>query len=307
MVSPQDSPYLVKTPLTQIVYKLPVTEYPNHKFIGCSDIIDYEIHNKLGEGTFGEVHKGIHKKTNKVVALKRILMHNEKEGIPITAIREIKILKMLSHTNVINLIDMAIGVDESNSNTDANNEAQPSIYMIFPYMDHDLAGLLENPKVKFTEAQIKWYMKQLLEGTFYLHQHKILHRDLKDNKGVLKIGDFGLSRPLQEKSLTGCVVTRWYRAPELLLKERRYDTAIDMWAIGCVFGEMLKGSPILRGRSDQDQLDLIFKLCGTPTEEDWPDLLDKLLVCNPQNRATAFAALDHDYFFTEPLPADPKE
>ncbi|CAG8828576.1 8909_t:CDS:1, partial [Dentiscutata erythropus] len=88
------------------------------------------------------------------------------------------------------------------------------------------------------------------------------------NKG--EIGDFGLSHHLRDKSLTGCVVTRWYRAPELLLKERRYDTAIDMWAIGCVFGEMLKGSPILRGRSDQDQLDLIFKLCGTPTEEDWP-------------------------------------
>ncbi|CAG8775970.1 7781_t:CDS:2, partial [Acaulospora morrowiae] len=140
------------------------------------------------------------------------------------------------------------------------SDEPPSIYMVFPYMDHDLAGLLENPKVQFSEAQIKCYLKQLLEGTYYLHQQKILHRDLKaanlliDNKGILKIADFGLSRPLQDKTLTGCVVTRWYRAPELLLKHKRYNTAIDMWAIG----------------SDQDQLDLIFRLCGTPTEETWP-------------------------------------
>src|SRR5205085_3488128 len=131
----------------------------------------------------------------------------------------------------------------------------PPIYMVFPYMDHDLAGLIENKNVKFTTPQIKCYMKQLLEGTFYLHQQNIMHRDLKaanlliDNNGILKIADFGLSRPIRNKTLTGCVVTRWYRAPELLLGERRYTTAIDMWAIGCVFGEILLRTPILMGNS----------------------------------------------------------
>ncbi|RIB19909.1 kinase-like domain-containing protein [Gigaspora rosea] len=334
--SPEGSPYRIKTPqLTP--YSKPYTDYPQHKFHGCSSIDDYELMDKLGEGTFGEVHKGKHTKSGKIVALKRILMHNEKEGIPITAIREIKILRQLSHQNVVSLSDMAIEYDTP-------SDTQPSIYMVFPYMDHDLAGLLENPDVNFTASQIKCYLKQLLEGTFYLHNQHILHRDLKaanlliDNKGILKIADFGLSRPLQEKTLTGCVVTRWYRAPELLLKSKRYDTAIDMWAIGCVFGEMLKGKPILPGRSDQDQLDQIYRLCGTPTESTWEgyttlsngmeivpnkyprkvvsefekygtqaaDLLDKILVCNPKDRLNAFQALDHDYFFTEPFPADPK-
>ncbi|CAG8444359.1 3754_t:CDS:2 [Diversispora eburnea] len=116
----------------------------------------------------------------------------------------------------------------------------------------------------FTKSKAKQIYLSYCNPKFNVSQSPV-----KDNKG--EIGDFGLSHHLRDKSLTGCVVTRWYRAPELLLKERRYDTAIDMWAIRCVFGEMLKGSPILRGRSDQDQLDLIFKLCGTPTEEDWPD------------------------------------
>ncbi|CAG8487327.1 12092_t:CDS:10 [Ambispora gerdemannii] len=336
--SDSPSPYAPRTPM-DIYENTGLTEYPNHEFAGCSSIEDYTILDKLGEGTFGEVHKGQHKSSGKIVALKRIIMHNEKEGIPITAIREIKILRQLNHTNVISLSDMAIQYA-----TDA--ESTPSIYMVFPYMDHDLAGLLENPSVKFTPPQIKCYLKQLLEGTFYLHQQRILHRDLKaanlliNNQGILKIADFGLSRPMIEKSLTGCVVTRWYRPPELLLGERRYNTAIDMWAVGCVFAEMLRGAPILPGRSDMDQLDLIFKLCGSPNEKSMPgwqklpgcrdlkpaimyerkvvfeyqkygtqaaDLLDRLLVLNPAKRLTAFDALDHDYFWTDPMPADPKD
>ncbi|CAG8549033.1 2321_t:CDS:10 [Ambispora leptoticha] len=336
--SDSPSPYAPRTPM-DIYENTGLTEYPGHQFAGCSSIEDYIILDKLGEGTFGEVHKGQHKNTGKIVALKRIIMHNEKEGIPITAIREIKILRQLNHANVISLNDMAIQYA-----TDA--ESTPSIYMVFPYMDHDLAGLLENPNVKFSQPQIKCYLKQLLEGTFYLHQQRILHRDLKaanlliNNQGILKIADFGLSRPMIEKSLTGCVVTRWYRPPELLLGERRYNTAIDMWAVGCVFAEMLRGAPILPGRSDMDQLDLIFKLCGSPNEKSMPgwqklpgcrdlkpaivyerkvvseyqkygtqaaDLLDKLLVLNPAKRLTAFGALDHDYFWTDPMPSDPKD
>lgn len=311
------------------------------KYVGCSRITDYELDDKLGEGTFGEVHKARRKATGELVALKRILMHNEKDGVPITAIREIKILKELHHKNIVPLSDIAV------QKGNRSRKERTSIYMVFPYMDHDLAGLLENPSVKLSVPQIKTYMKQLLEGTSYLHHNKILHRDMKaanlliNNEGILQIADFGLARGLEEdgKEYTNCVVTRWYRPPELFLGERRYTTAIDMWGVGCVFGEMLKSRPILQGSTDLDQLQKIFRLCGSPTSETMPDwenlpqantvtfgpyqrrvkdefsaygpqacsLLDQLLVLDKNKRLTADAALDHDYFWTAPLPADPAD
>ncbi|KAI0766248.1 kinase-like domain-containing protein [Irpex lacteus] len=323
-------------------------------FQGCGQQSDYEVTTKLGEGTFGEVHKAIHKMKGSHVALKRILMHNEKEGMPITALREIKILKALQHPCIIDIFDMFVVRSEG-------KEAPLSVYMVFPYMDHDLAGLLENDRVKLSPSQIKLYMKQLLEGTEYMHRNHILHRDMKaanlliSNTGSLKIADFGLARafdpsivrnaeskdshPSKERKYTNCVVTRWYRPPELLLGARQYGGEVDMWGIGCVLGEMFARKPILPGSSDLDQLEKIWQLCGTPTQITWPnfdtlpgcegvkrfalhprrvkqtydmigaetcDLLDKLLTCNPRERITATQALDHDYFWTDPLPADPR-
>ncbi|GAB1526839.1 serine/threonine protein kinase, CMGC, CDC2/CDK sub [Rhizoctonia solani] len=352
------------------------------KFVGTSQLRDYAILEKLGEGTFGEVHKATHTVTRKVVALKRILMHNEKEGLPVTALREIKILKMLSHPSVVPLSDMVVEA--------STRDKKGSIYMVFPYMDHDLAGLLENPSVKFSPSQIKLYMRQLLEGTDYLHRNNILHRDLKaanlliNNQGSLQIADFGLARPFSRSNpgwdprstsefpwdtskgaapdgskgpspwdgskggperggggakYTNCVVTRWYRPPELLMGEARYGCAIDMWGVGCIMGEMWTRRPILCGSSDSDQLDKIWDLCGTPDDASWPgwrdlpsvpmierklpnkiktffregtsmdefgvDLVEKLLVLNPAKRLTAFEALDHDWFWNEPLCCDP--
>ncbi|KAF9069454.1 kinase-like domain-containing protein [Rhodocollybia butyracea] len=343
-------------PRIQLVKKRPTVERRTREeektafgkvFEGCGIKSDYEMTTKLGEGTFGEVHKAIQKSTGRAVALKRILMHNEKEGMPVTALREIKILKALKHECVIELLDMFIV---------HSNEVDPmSVYMVFPYMDHDLAGLLENERVKLTPSQIKLYMKQLLEGTEYMHQNNILHRDMKaanlliSNTGSLRIADFGLARAFDsqeyktapERKYTNCVVTRWYRPPELLLGARNYGGEVDIWGIGCVFGEMFNRSPILPGNSDIDQLDRIWGLCGTPNQHSWPnydalpgcegmvkrnpaplprkvkkawesvgaetvDLLDKLLICNPQERITATQALEHDYFWTDPLPADPK-
>lgn len=164
------------------------------------------------------------------------------------------------------------------------------MYMVMPYMDHDLSGLLDNPSVRFTEPQIKCYLLQLLEGLRYLHENHILHRDMKaanlliNNRGVLQIADFGLARhyegevPLPgrgggdgQREYTSLVVTRWYRPPELLLQLKRYTTAIDVWGVGCVFGEMLVGKPILAGVSDSHQLDIIWDLCGSPTEDNMPN------------------------------------
>ncbi|KAF8956307.1 kinase-like domain-containing protein [Flammula alnicola] len=323
-----------------------------HSFTGCGLQSDYEATTKLGEGTFGEVHKAVHKSTGTIVALKRILMHNEKEGMPVTALREIKILKALKHPCIVDILDMFV--------VRSTDKDPLSVYMVFPYMDHDLAGLLENERVKLQPSHIKLYMKQLLEGTEYMHRNHILHRDMKaanlliSNNGSLRIADFGLARSFdtavangrsdgssrsRDRKYTNCVVTRWYRPPELLLGARHYGGEVDIWGIGCVLGEMFTRKPILPGTSDLDQLEKIWFLCGSPNQHNWPyfdqlpgcegiirftsqprrlkptyesvgpetvDLLDKLLVINPKERLTAAQALEHDYFWTDPLPADPK-
>ena len=254
----------------------------SRKFKGCSNIREYEVLQKLGEGTFGEVHKARARITGAAVALKKILMHNEKDGFPITALREIKLLKELSHPNVLRLEEMAV-------ERKGEGRKKAILYMVTPYMDHDLSGLLENPAVHFTEPQIKCYMMQILEGLRYLHDSHILHRDMKaanlliNNQGILQIADFGLARHYDEpvpqpgrgggeakRDYTSLVVTRWYRPPELLLQLRRYTTAIDMWGVGCVFGEMFKRKPILSGTSDLNQALIIFDLVGSPTEENMP-------------------------------------
>jgi serine/threonine-protein kinase BUR1 len=323
------------------------------RFQGCSKISAYEFLGKLGEGTFGEVHKARHIKKGHLVALKKILMHNEKDGFPITALREIKLLKMLSHPNVLKLEEMAV------EHRRGEGKKKAYMYMVMLYMDHDLSGLLENPAVHMTEPQIKCYMLQLLEGVRYLHAQKILHRDMKaanlliNNKGILQIADFGLARPYDEDSpqagkgggvavrdYTTLVVTRWYRPPELLLQLRKYTTAIDMWGVGCVFGEMFRRRPILAGKSDLNQLQQIFDLVGSPTEENMPgwselpgfkkdgvtsyglskgrlaqafkeqgpgviSLLSELLKLDWRKRINAIDALEHPYFKSHPLPAKP--
>ncbi|KAH9872642.1 hypothetical protein J1614_005035 [Plenodomus biglobosus] len=265
----------------------PAAEAPSRglqrRFKGCCKIGEYEMLQKLGEGTFGEVHKARHRITGSIFAMKKILMHNEKDGFPITALREIKLLKMLSHDNVLKLEEMAV------ERPKAEGRKRAILYMVTPYMDHDLSGLLDNPDVRFQEAQIKCYMLQLFKGLRYLHDNHILHRDMKaanlliNNRGRLQIADFGLARHYDEpvpqrgrgngeakREYTSLVVTRWYRPPELLLQLRKYTPAIDMWGAGCVFGEMFKRKPILAGQSDIHQAQIIFELVGSPNDESMP-------------------------------------
>jgi serine/threonine protein kinase len=200
-----------------------------------------------------------------VVALKKILFRSEQEGFPITALREIKLLKALKHPNVVEILDMS---------SDATG-----IYMVFPYMDHDLTGLLDSENAKFSIPQIKCYMKQLLEGIKYMHKCTILHRDIKgsnillNNRGELRVTDFGLARPLEEnrKQYTPGVVTRWYRPPELLFGATEYTSSVDLWGAGCILAEMHTRKPLLPGESDVHQLELITRLCGTPTENNMPE------------------------------------
>lgn len=324
------------------------------EFHGMSSMAKYEELSKLGKGTFGEVVKARNRKDHKLVALKSIIVHNQKGGFPITALREVTIMKLLKNENVLQLLELVCKKDPDTKGI----KKLPVFYMVMPYMSYDLAGLLTNPRVRLTQAHIKCLMQQLLRGIDYIHQQNYLHRDIKaaniliDHFGILKIADFGLARNYEGappvrgqgpcksvRRYTGLVVTRWYRAPELLLGNQRYTTAVDIWGVGCVFGEMFEKSPILLGKSDLDQGRLIFELVGAPTLESWKEykilpnanqfafpasrrsleqrfsnvgkvglqLMDGLLKLDPEQRFNALDALDHSYFKTNPLPCHPSE
>ncbi|KAF1377180.1 hypothetical protein PFLUV_G00197930 [Perca fluviatilis] len=288
--------------------------YDGVEFPFCDEFSKYEKMAKIGQGTFGEVFKAKHRQTGKKVALKKVLMENEKEGFPITALREIKILQLLKHENVVNLIEIC------RTKATQFNRYKGSIYLVFDFCEHDLAGLLSNANVKFTLAEIKKVMQMLLNGLYYIHRNKILHRDMKaanvliTRDGVLKLADFGLARAFslaknsQGNRYTNRVVTLWYRPPELLLGERDYGPPIDLWGAGCIMAEMWTRSPIMQGNTEQHQLTLISQLCGSITAEN-PyalDLIDKLLVLDPAQRIDSDDALNHDFFWSDPMPSDLK-
>lgn len=248
---------------------------------GSRGVDCFEKLEQIGEGTYGQVYMAKEIKTGEVVALKKIRMDNEREGFPITAIREIKILKKLHHDNVIQLKEIVTspGPERDEQGRPDGNKYKGSIYMVFEYMDHDLTGLSDRPGMRFTVPQIKCYMKQLLTGLHYCHVNQVLHRDIKgsnlliDNEGKLKLADFGLARSFSSDhngNLTNRVITLWYRPPELLLGTTKYGPAVDMWSVGCIFAELLHGKPILPGKNEPEQLTKIFELCGTPDEINWP-------------------------------------
>ncbi|KAL1366647.1 hypothetical protein AAHE18_03G374700 [Arachis hypogaea] len=305
---------------------------------GCRSVDEFERLNKIDEGTYGVVYRARDKKTGEIVALKKVKMEKEREGFPLTSLREINILLSFHHPSIVDVKEVVVG------------SSLDSIFMVMEYMEHDLKGLMEAMKQPFSQSEVKCLMIQLLEGVKYLHDNWVLHRDLKtsnlllNNRGELKICDFGLARqygsPL--KPYTHLVVTLWYRAPELLLGSKQYSTAIDMWSLGCIMAELLSKEPLFNGKTEFDQLDKIFKILGTPNETIWPgfsklpgvkvnfvkhqynllrkkfpatsftgspvlsdagfDLLNKLLTYDPEKRITAEAALNHEWFHEVPLP-----
>lgn len=202
----------------------------------CIDV--FHIVNQIGEGTYGQVYKATDKKTNEVVALKKVRLENEKEGFPITAVREIKILKQLNHENIVNLKEIVT----DKSNVLGFKKDKGAFYLVFEFLDHDLMGLLESGLVEFNQANIAHIMRQLLDGLNYCHKNKFLHRDVKcsnilmNNRGQIKLADFGLARLFSAEDkmrpYTNKVITLWYRPPELLLGEERYGPAIDIWSCG---------------------------------------------------------------------------
>ncbi|CAH2319973.1 cyclin-dependent kinase 11A isoform X1 [Pelobates cultripes] len=302
---------------------------------GCRSVEEFQCLNRIEEGTYGVVYRAKDRKTDEIVALKRLKMEKEKEGFPITSLREINTILKAQHPNIVTVREIVVG-----SNMD-------KIYIVMNYVEHDLKSLMETMKQPFLPGEVKTLMIQLLRGVRHLHDNWILHRDLKTSNlllshaGILKVGDFGLAReygsPL--KSYTPIVVTLWYRAPELLLGAKEYSTAIDMWSVGCIFGELLTQKPLFPGKSDIDQINKIFKDLGTPSEKIWPgynelpavkkitfteypynnlrkrfgallsdqgfDLMNKFLTYCPAKRINSEDGLKHEYFREPPLPIDP--
>ncbi|MCP9259364.1 Cyclin-dependent kinase 12 [Dirofilaria immitis] len=206
----------------------------------------------------------------------KVRLENEKEGFPITAVREIKILRQLNHRNVVKLIDI---VTDKQTAADFRKD-KGAFYLVFEYLDHDLMGILESQFVEFSDDQISSLMKQLVSGLEYCHSIGFLHRDIK---GELKLADFGLARFYdedQDRPYTNRVITLWYRPPELLLGEERYTTAVDVWSVGCILGELYTKKPMFQGNTEMVQLDVISKLCGTPSPENWPDVIKLPLYCS---------------------------
>lgn len=226
----------------------------------------FEKLDKIGQGTYSNVYKARDLDSRKIVALKKVRFDTlEPESVRFMA-REILVLRRLDHPNVIKLEGLV------------TSRMSCSLYLVFEYMEHDLAGLAACSGITFTEPQVKCYLRQLLSGLEHCHTRGVLHRDIKgsnlllDNTGTLKIADFGLAtffRPDQNQPLTSRVVTLWYRPPELLLGATEYGVGVDLWSTGCILAELLAGKPIMPARTEVEQLHKIFKLCGSPSEEYW--------------------------------------
>jgi len=283
----------------------------------------------VGSGTYGKVFKAVHVYTSNLVALKKIRMEGEKDGFPVTAVREIKLLQSLKHVNIVNLQEVMVEKNDC--------------FMVFEYLSHDLTGLLNHPTFKLEPAHKKHLAKQLFEGLDYLHRRGVLHRDIKaanilvSNEGQLKLADFGLARfyaKRRQLDYTNRVVTIWYRSPELCLGETQYGPAVDIWSAACVLVEIFTRHAIFPGDGGEiSQLEKIYAILGTPNKVDWPglvdmawfellrpsakranvfaekykqrvtpeafDLLQAMFQYDPAKRPSAEAVLEHPYFTTE--------
>ncbi|KAK1647276.1 hypothetical protein QYE76_065081 [Lolium multiflorum] len=296
----------------------------------------YEKLEKVGEGTYGKVYKAQDKATGQLVALKKTRLEMDEEGIPPTALREISLLRLLSSSMYVVRL---LAVEQTTKGGQAGGKAV--LYLVFEFLDTDLKKFVDAyrrgpaPKPLPTEV-VKSFLYQLCKGIAHCHGHGVLHRDLKPQnilvdkeKMILKIADLGLSRAftVPMKSYTHEIVTLWYRAPEVLLGATHYSTGVDIWSIGCIFAEMVRRQALFPGDSELQQLLHIFRLLGTPTEENWPgvthlrdwheypgwksqnltrvvptlepegvDLLTKMLQFDPASRISAKAAMEHPYF-----------
>uniref|UniRef100_H3AX17 Protein kinase domain-containing protein n=1 Tax=Latimeria chalumnae TaxID=7897 RepID=H3AX17_LATCH len=287
--------------------------------------LNYELQAVIGEGAYGKVYKA-RDLDGRFVALKKMNLFSNEDGVPFSVIREVGILKKLEffeHPNIVRLFDVSI--------FQSGREIQ--LVLVFEHVDQDLSTFLSKvPEPGLPVEKIKDLMEQLLRGIDFLHTNHVIHRDLKpeniliNSKGQIKVADFGLARLYSfHMALTPVVVTLWYRAPEVLLCSS-YETSVDMWSIGCIFAELYQRKPLICGYSDISQLQKMFDLLGLPEEAEWPqeapipysaftrnsargiedvpsgidnegkDLLLKCFCFDPKRRISALEALAHPYF-----------
>ncbi|XP_018327736.1 cyclin-dependent kinase 6-like [Agrilus planipennis] len=296
----------------------------------------YEEIDVIGKGAYGMVYKARNRSNNTIVALKKVKVPLSEEGIPMSALREIGLLKQLDtyeHPNIVRLLDICHG---------QRFEKELVMFLVFEHVDQDLASYIEKQALSFCGGintnKIRSMSKEILSGVDFLHSHRIVHRDLKPQNilvtqsGNIKLADFGLAKTYDfEMRLTSVVVTLWYRSPEILLG-LPYATPLDIWSVGCITAELYSLKPLFRGSSEGDQLSKIFQILGKPSEQEWPktitpikynsfevrkklnlrtlipnmcdnayDLIMKMLCFNPDKRISAQEALEHNYFREEPI------
>lgn len=347
-------------PLSLMTFNLELIEVPHDKLVrkctwskcsftyyyslvqkgNCRSVYEFEKIDRIGEGTYGVVYKAKDTRNEEIVAMKRMRVEKPQHlqgqsAIPVSGIREIGLLLSLSHPNIVNLKEVAIGNELSR------------MYLVMEFCEHDLARVLDNIPEPFNESQVKCIMLQIFQALKYLHSRSIVHRDLKvsnillNKQGILKLADFGLARKFSTPSsgsMTPQVVTLWYRSPELLLQSKQQTSAIDIWAAGCIMGELLRHRPLFQGKNEINQLDLIIDLLGTPHDGIWPEfsslppikyinlrcqphnhltkvfpqlskagilLLNHLFMYDPKQRGTADNCINSLYFQEDPLPCDP--
>jgi mitogen-activated protein kinase 1/3 len=297
---------------------------------GTTFIVDnrYEFIKKIGHGAYGVVVSALDHQTGQKVAIKKIPNAFEDLIDAKRIVREIKLLGFFDHENTISLLDVMLPPRRTGYN---------DIYIVTDLMETDLHRVIYS-KQQLTNEHIQYFMYQILRGVLYIHSAQVIHRDIKPSNLLLnkqcdlKICDLGLARgyDVNTENLTEYVVTRWYRAPEVVLSSSQYTEQIDVWSVGCVFSELLGRNPLFPGEDYLDLIQKVIAVLGTPSAEDmqfienpaarrfiaklpkkektrWStiypkanpaalDLLDKMLVFNPVKRWTVKHCLEHPYF-----------
>ncbi|KAH7439527.1 hypothetical protein KP509_04G065700 [Ceratopteris richardii] len=280
----------------------------------------YKLIRQVGDGTYGSVSKAINRKTNEIVAVKKMKkkFYSWEECLNL---REVKSLQKLSHPNIIKLREVIRERDQ--------------LYFIFEYMEYNMYQIMKDKQEPFSESKVRNWCHQVLLALAYMHDHGYFHRDLKPEnllitRDVVKVADFGLAREVNSQPpFTDYVSTRWYRAPEVILQASSYDAAIDMWAVGAIMAELFTLSPLFPGESETDEIYKICSVIGTPNSQTWPEgmqladalrftfpecpqaylsdiipcasveainLISALCSWDPHRRPTAIEALKHPFF-----------
>ena len=299
----------------------------------------YQELSLIGNGAYGTVYKAKDLNTGQVVALKKVRVPLTNDGLPPSTVREIATLKQLErfeHPHIVRLLDVCQGNYLHLPSADGRSERLDrglTLWLVFEHVERDLASFISScPRPGIPSHLVKQMSREILRGVEFLHSHRIIHRDLKpqnllvSREGRIKIADFGLAKTYDfEMRLTSVVVTQWYRAPEVLLG-CSYATPVDIWSVGCILAELCRLEPLYPGTSEGDQLDRIFQIIGTPSQEEWPEnvslswtafpyrqpkplaaiipdlnedgleLIKNLLMFDPHSRLTAAQALRHRYF-----------